>query len=166
MLAGLPIEWHMIGHLQRNKVRRTLPLIGLLQSCDNLSLIEAVDQSGGRGDAGRIACPDRGQRVGRCRQTRFPACGRRALPGAAGGADRSGSPRPDVHGQPGRRTGNGPPQILPSLRKLRDQLRENCPENVRLDELSMGMSGDYEVAIEEGATIVRVGSALFEGIDP
>ena len=45
LLAGLPIEWHMIGHLQRNKVRRTLPLIGLLQSCDNLGLIEAVDQA-------------------------------------------------------------------------------------------------------------------------
>ena len=51
------------------------------------------------------------------------------------------------------------------LRDLRDRLRANCPENIRLDELSMGMSGDYEVAIEEGATIVRVGSALFEGIE-
>ena len=51
-----------------------------------------------------------------------------------------------------------------ALRNLRDRLRANCPANIRLDELSMGMSGDYEVAIEEGATIVRVGSALFEGI--
>jgi hypothetical protein len=51
-----------------------------------------------------------------------------------------------------------------ALRILRDRLRALCPENIRLDELSMGMSGDYEVAIEEGATIVRVGSALFEGM--
>ncbi len=50
-----------------------------------------------------------------------------------------------------------------ALRELRDRLRGECPETVRLDELSMGMSGDFEVAIEEGATIVRVGSALFEG---
>jgi uncharacterized pyridoxal phosphate-containing UPF0001 family protein len=52
-----------------------------------------------------------------------------------------------------------------ALREQRDRLREYCPDNVRLDDLSMGMSGDFEVAIEEGATLVRVGSALFEGID-
>jgi len=51
-----------------------------------------------------------------------------------------------------------------ALRELRDRLRGSCCDRVSLDELSMGMSGDYEVAIEEGATIVRVGSALFEGI--
>jgi len=51
-----------------------------------------------------------------------------------------------------------------ALRQLRDRLKASCPDRVRLDELSMGMSGDYEVAIEEGATIVRVGSALFQGI--
>ena len=50
------------------------------------------------------------------------------------------------------------------LRQLRDRLQAACPAGVALDELSMGMSGDYEVAIEEGATIVRVGSALFEGL--
>lgn len=52
-----------------------------------------------------------------------------------------------------------------SLRELRDRLRGKCPPGVTLDELSMGMSGDFEAAIEEGATIVRVGSALFEGVD-
>ena len=51
-----------------------------------------------------------------------------------------------------------------ALRELRDRLRGVCPAGVTLDELSMGMSGDFPVAIEEGATIVRVGSALFEGI--
>ncbi len=51
-----------------------------------------------------------------------------------------------------------------ALRALRDRLRPRCPPGVTLDELSMGMSGDFEAAIEEGATIVRVGSALFEGI--
>ena len=52
-----------------------------------------------------------------------------------------------------------------ALRELRDRLRGVCPAGVTLDELSMGMSGDFPVAIEEGATIVRVGSALFEGIE-
>ena len=50
------------------------------------------------------------------------------------------------------------------LRKLRDRLRVNCPNNVSLDDLSMGMSGDFEIAIAEGATMVRIGSALFEGV--
>src|SRR5262249_9719278 len=52
------------------------------------------------------------------------------------------------------------------LRELRDRLRAVAPANVVLDELSMGMSGDLEVAIEEGATMVRIGSALFEGLPP
>ena len=51
------------------------------------------------------------------------------------------------------------------LRELRDSLLPNLPPAVSLAELSMGMSGDFEAAIEEGATIVRVGSALFEGIE-
>ncbi|QVQ26072.1 YggS family pyridoxal phosphate-dependent enzyme [Achromobacter deleyi] len=47
------------------------------------------------------------------------------------------------------------------LRELRDQLRQTAPQGVRLDDLSMGMSGDFEVAIEEGATVVRVGQAIY-----
>lgn len=47
------------------------------------------------------------------------------------------------------------------LRELRDQLRQDLPGGLSLDELSMGMSGDYEIAIEEGATVVRVGQAIF-----
>jgi hypothetical protein len=47
------------------------------------------------------------------------------------------------------------------LRELRNRLRQDLPEGIGLDELSMGMSGDYEIAIEEGATVVRVGQAIF-----
>jgi len=47
------------------------------------------------------------------------------------------------------------------LRQLREQLRQSAPATVQLDELSMGMSGDFEIAIEEGATVVRVGQAIF-----
>ena len=53
-----------------------------------------------------------------------------------------------------------------TLRELRDRLQCSAPPNIRLAELSMGMSGDYEISIEEGATLVRVGSALFEDIPP
>ncbi len=51
-----------------------------------------------------------------------------------------------------------------ALRTLRDELADIAPPNVNLRELSMGMSGDFEIAIAEGATIVRVGSSLFEGV--
>jgi uncharacterized pyridoxal phosphate-containing UPF0001 family protein len=51
-----------------------------------------------------------------------------------------------------------------ALRELRDRLSPACPPNVSLQDLSMGMSGDFEVAVEEGATLVRIGSALFEGM--
>jgi hypothetical protein len=53
-----------------------------------------------------------------------------------------------------------------AVRQLRDELSANAPEGVSLAELSMGMSGDYEIAIEEGATLVRVGSVLFEESEP
>ena len=52
-------------------------------------------------------------------------------------------------------------QCFTLLRCLRDQLRQSAPAGVGLDELSMGMSGDFEIAIEEGATVVRVGQAIF-----
>jgi uncharacterized pyridoxal phosphate-containing UPF0001 family protein len=52
-------------------------------------------------------------------------------------------------------------QCFVLLRTLRDRLRQDAPQGIGLDELSMGMSGDYEIAIEEGATVVRVGQAIF-----
>ena len=51
-----------------------------------------------------------------------------------------------------------------SVRELRDRLAPHCPPGIHLRELSMGMSGDFQIAIEEGATIVRIGSALLEGV--
>jgi uncharacterized pyridoxal phosphate-containing UPF0001 family protein len=51
-----------------------------------------------------------------------------------------------------------------NLRDLRDELQKSCPQGVVLSELSMGMTGDLEAAITEGATIVRVGTALFKGL--
>lgn len=52
-------------------------------------------------------------------------------------------------------------QCFIRLRNLRDRLQQNAPVGIGLDELSMGMSGDFEIAIEEGATVVRVGQAIF-----
>ena len=162
VLGELPIRWHMVGHLQRNKVRRTLPLVEMIQSADSPRLIEAIDRIAGElsrrvplllevnvsgeqakhgfGPAALEACLQELAGYGSI-QIRGLMC----MAGLDGGPEAA---RVD----------------FAKLRELRDRLRPQCPEGIALDELSMGMSGDYEVAIEEGATIVRIGSALFRGV--
>jgi uncharacterized pyridoxal phosphate-containing UPF0001 family protein len=143
--ADADIHWHLIGHLQTNKVRRTLPVISLIHSIDsdklldivnaeaalltkNIDVLLEVNVSGD--DAKHGLQPEQVQPLLE-RTTAWPFVARRNFA---------------------------------TLRLLRDRLIEVCPPEVSLSELSMGMSGDYEAAIEEGATMVRVGSALFEGV--
>lgn len=157
------VRWHMIGHLQRNKVEQTLPLVSLVHSGDSLRLITALDQAASK--IGRKASvlievnvsgdetkhgfrPDEIEPL----LPQLAALEHVAIPGLMCMAAREGDE--DV----ARRN-------FVQLRELRDRLRKDAPARISLDELSMGMSDDYEIAIEEGATIVRVGSALFEGID-
>ena len=161
-LADLQVHWHFIGHLQRNKIRRTLPLAAMIQSVDSPRLAEALEQTAAelslrvpillevntsRETAkGGFAPDDLEPELTKLAEYRhLEIRGLMCMAALEGGLDVA------------RRN-------FADLRTLRDRLRALCPENVRLDELSMGMSGDYEIAIEEGATIVRVGSALFEGI--
>jgi len=158
------VTWHMIGHLQRNKVRRTLPIAALLHSCDRVRLLEEINRVAGElGIASRILlevnisgdetkhgfAPDSLATV----IDKLPAYGNVNVGGLMAMAS--------LHGDlaAARRD-------FTRLRMLRDELSTQLPDGVDLDQLSMGMSRDFEVAIEEGATIVRVGSALFEGIEP
>jgi len=161
-LADRPIRWHMIGQLQRNKIRRTLPLVEMIHSAESARLVGAIDRIAGdlslrmplllevnvSGDETKHGFSPKEleaelSNLATCRNVEI-----RGLMCMAGlGTDAEGA-RGD----------------FAALRGLRDRLRVNCPSEVKLDELSMGMSGDYEVAIEEGATIVRVGSALYEGL--
>jgi len=161
-LAHLSIRWHMIGHLQRNKARRTVESLELLHSGDSLRLLEAVNEAVS------------GQ------QRQLPVL---IQVNVSGEASKHGfSPEEmssqlaaisqleslSVRGLMTMATLGASPddtrRDFERLRTLRDQLKTNCPDTIQLDELSMGMSGDFELAIEEGATLVRVGSALFEGI--
>jgi PLP dependent protein len=158
-LSDLPVRWHLIGHLQRNKVERTLPLVSMIHSVDSLRLLQALDaaaESLGRttpvllevnisGDAAKhgFAPAEMSERLaGISAFTRVQIRGLMAMAGLDGDADRA---RVDFR----------------NLRQLRDQLRE-FPGGANFSELSMGMSGDFEAAVEEGATIVRIGSALFD----
>jgi PLP dependent protein len=173
-LTDLPIRWHLIGHLQRNKVRRTLPLVSMIHSVDSDRLLATINEEGGAG--GEERGTGAGDRIrplavllevnvsGEAAKHGFApdliepfltqlagykhvrVCGLMCMAGLEGGLEAAG-------------------RDFAALRQLRDRLRPNCPPGVGLDHLSMGMSGDFEVAIEEGATIVRVGSALFEGAD-
>ncbi|MGI8977764.1 MAG: YggS family pyridoxal phosphate-dependent enzyme [Pirellulaceae bacterium] len=160
-LQALPVRWHAIGHLQRNKVERTLPLISLLHSGDSLQLLEAVSAAAVKqdrvvatllevnisGDAAKHGFAPHVLRSSLSTIAALPGiqvCGLMTMASLEGGNDRA------------RRD-------FASLRELRNELLVDCPPHVELQELSMGMTSDFVEAIEEGATIVRVGSALFEG---
>jgi pyridoxal phosphate enzyme (YggS family) len=159
-LSDLPIRWHLIGHLQRNKVRRTLPLAACIQSVDSVRLLQEISRESA--SFGRITNVLLEVNVsGDAAKHGFePAEIEPALPQIAA--------LPNIailglmtmaalDGGPGRAR-----RDFASLRELHDRLPSNCPASISLRELSMGMSGDFEIAIEEGATIVRIGSALFE----
>lgn len=162
-LQGQPIRWHLIGHLQRNKVARTLPLVHLIHSVDSRRLLDALDEAARRidqqadillevnvsGDAAKHGfAPDDLEPLlpDLPRYSALRVRGLMTMASLEGGLDTA---RRDFS----------------HLRTLRDRLRPKCPDGASMEALSMGMSGDYEIAIEEGATIVRIGSALFEGAE-
>lgn len=166
-LAGrLPApRWHLVGHLQRNKVRRTVETDALVHTLDSLRLLDTIDAEaarGGRvcdvlvevnlaGDPGRTGVDDEGARRIVAAAAGHPHVRIRGLMGMASvpdGGDSSSQAR----------------RQFARLRELRDRLQSECPHE-RLADLSMGMSGDYVEAILEGATLVRIGSALFEGLE-
>jgi len=161
-LRDLPVRWHMIGHLQRNKVRRTLPLVDMVESVDSPRLIAAIDRIGSE-IARRVPV-----------LLEVNVSGEAAKHGFAVDAveplfeELAAYRHVEIRGLMCMAGFGGSPddarRDFARLRRLRDRLRANCPQGIAMDELSMGMSGDYEVAIEEGATMVRVGSALFEGV--
>lgn len=163
-LPGEPIDWHFIGHLQRNKVRRTVPLVACLHSGDSLRLLEELNAE-----------------VQRASLPRFPVLlevnvsGDESKHGFAPGELEALWPalaalvHLEIRGLMGMAALEGGVDVarqnFQSLRECRDRLQKSDPKGIALAELSMGMSGDFEVAIEEGATMVRVGSSLFEGVE-
>jgi pyridoxal phosphate enzyme (YggS family) len=159
-LSDLQINWHFIGHLQRNKLRRTLPLIDLLHSGDSLRLLRAVSEFGVETDR------------------EFPVLLEVNVSGDASkhgfAADELRIAIPEIAALPNLKVkglmgmsslAGGLPQAaidFETLYLLRERLRQIAPENLELSELSMGMSDDFRAAISHGATMVRIGSALTE----
>lgn len=160
-LADEAIEWHLIGHLQRNKIARTLPRVRLVHSGDSLRLLKAIDAEAKRAVLAPIPVLIEVNISGDAAKHGFrPAELEPIGPELAGLSHLAIGGLMCMAGREGDL--DAARRDFAKLRLLRDRLRAVWPENMRLDELSMGMSGDFEVAIEEGATIVRIGSMLFE----
>ena len=159
-------RWHLIGHLQRNKLRRTLPLVSLLHSLDSLRLVDAIEAEAAAagivcetlvevnlaGDPGRTGVMEADLAAVLEAASRSPHLRVLGLMGMAA------VPDGETRGAAARRQ-------FARLRELRDTLVGRVPTATGLRELSMGMSGDFVEAILEGSTLVRVGSALWEGIE-
>lgn len=158
-LMGKSVEWHFIGHLQTNKAKYAVRLFDMIHSVNRMSLAEEINR---RASAAGVIC-------------------RVLIEVNLGGEDsKSGSPPEEAPGLIRAVAGmanlsiqglmtmapwyDDPEKARPcfaGLRTLRDRIvAENIP-NVTLRELSMGMTDDFEVAVEEGSTIVRIGRAIF-----
>jgi pyridoxal phosphate enzyme (YggS family) len=156
------VKWHLIGHLQRNKAEDVLPVASMIHSVDSVRLFDHLAKLG----QSMANCPRVLLEVnisGEASKDGFDGqsllkvwpqlreCESIEIAGLmtmAPLADNHEAARP----------------VFRALRELRDKLRIDSDGRRRLDELSMGMSGDFEIGIEEGATIIRIGSSLFEGL--
>jgi PLP dependent protein len=155
LLREAPLTWHFIGHLQTNKAKYAVRMFDLIHTVDSLRLALEID---------------------RCCRTLNRVQAVLIQVNVAGEATKSGAPP-----EKARELGaleciqvqglmtmppyfNEPERVRPffaELRRLRDRIREQALPNVRMHELSMGMTGDFEAAIAEGATLVRIGTAIF-----
>jgi len=160
-LPGL--RWHLIGHLQTNKARKASPAFAVIQSVDSIELLGKLDEAAEAAgtvpelliqvdlarEATKFGIPEAEvprlfDRATACRAVRV--VGLMTLPPAS---DTPEDARPWFR----------------RLRELRDQWLDAGVPDQMLRQLSMGMSGDLEIAVQEGATLVRVGTAIFGGRD-
>ncbi|MBI2834085.1 MAG: YggS family pyridoxal phosphate-dependent enzyme [Acidobacteria bacterium] len=154
--ADLPLHWHLVGHLQSNKARKAVGAFTCIHSVDSVDLLEKLDR----------AAADQGVRINALLQLNL-----------AGEATKSGAAAPELDrlleatekckaiAVTGLMTlppfVDNPEDARPFFRQLRQLRDRHRSGSVPLGELSMGMSHDLEVAVQEGATMVRIGTAIF-----
>ncbi|HEX5734235.1 MAG TPA: YggS family pyridoxal phosphate-dependent enzyme [Blastocatellia bacterium] len=153
------LRWHLIGHLQSNKARAAARAFDMIHSVDSADLARRLDRIAGE-EGRRLSILIQVDLAGEATKS---GADERALPeiiealDAAAHLDFRGlMTLPPFFESPERTR-----PYFRRLRELLEGLNEGRPEERRLSELSMGMSHDFEVAIEEGATMVRVGTAIF-----
>jgi len=150
-ILGRPVPWHLIGHLQSNKVRDAIELFDLIHSVDRLELARELERRAG----------DRGRVVDALLEVNVAD-----EPSKSGFAPDAVAPALEAVGGMTHLRVRGLMAIPPIVERAEDsrkwfQTLRGLAERHGLPELSMGMSADFEVAVEEGATMVRVGTAIF-----
>jgi PLP dependent protein len=159
LLSDLAIKWCIIGHLQTNKVKYITRFAHEFQALDSLKVAAELDK--------RLQAAGRGMDV-------------YVQVNSSGEASKFGLPPEDVEGFVSQLPDYASLRVkglmtlaifstdhervracFVRMRELQERLRQSAPAGLSFDELSMGMSGDFELAIEEGATVVRVGQAIF-----
>ena len=163
LLTGIPVSWHFIGHLQTNKAKYAVKMFDLIHSVDSVRLAEELDLQA--------------KKINKVQNILIQInIGKEKTKSGIGEED-----APDLINELPRFKNilvkglmvippyyDDPERVRPyfsALRNLRDSILSSIDSrllrNISLEELSMGMSGDFETAIEEGATLVRIGTALF-----
>ncbi|HHL51962.1 MAG TPA: YggS family pyridoxal phosphate-dependent enzyme [Flammeovirgaceae bacterium] len=161
---GLPkdIKWHFIGHLQRNKVKYLAPFVHLIHAVDSLRLLQTIEKEGRKHNR-VINCL---LQVHIAREESKFGLSDEGLFALIENAPWRDLPHVQVLGLMGMATfTDNKQQIRQEFRHLADlhrQLaRQELPANVKMQELSMGMSNDYQIALDEGSTMIRIGTAIF-----
>jgi pyridoxal phosphate enzyme (YggS family) len=154
-----PIEWHMIGHLQRNKAKVAVELFDVIESLDNIALARELDKEGKKHGKTIRAFIE----MNLAGEESKTGVAKNELPALLDEVAKLTNL--NVEGlmtvPPSRDNLDELRPYFRELRELRTKLNELNIQNVNPTELSMGMTHDFVVAIEEGATIVRIGTALF-----
>ena len=160
---GDRFEWHFIGHVQRRKARIIVPRVTLVHSVDSVRLIEEISRRAPEGGSDvllQVNVADEESKYG-VSEDEVEALLEAAVGTGAGVRVRGFMTIAPLVEDP-----EDVRYVFAKLRAIRDRLRESWSPHFDLSELSMGMSGDYEVAVEEGATVVRIGRMLIEEDGP
>jgi pyridoxal phosphate enzyme (YggS family) len=156
------IEWHMIGHLQSNKVKYIASFINMIHSVDSIKLLEEINKQGLKSNR-TISCLLQVHIAEE--ETKFGFSPEEVLQFLESNGP-SEMNNVTVSGLMGMATlTDDADQVRREFKGLKDLFEKlktsPLPAGVAMKELSMGMSGDYKIAIEEGSTLIRVGSAIF-----
>lgn len=155
------IEWHFIGHLQRNKVKYIAPFVSLIHGVDSLRLLVEVNKQAIKNNRViecllQVFIADEETKFGLSRDelneliqsTEFKALENIKVIGLMGMATNTDN-KEQIRSE------------FAGLRSLFEELKDSSFQNLEMREISMGMTGDYQIACEEGSTMVRIGSAIF-----
>ena len=158
-LSDLDIVWHFIGHLQSNKAKYAVRLFDMIHSVDSLKLARELDQQAAKNGKVQdiLIQVNTGKEASKSGVYEEEALNLVRQAGRMEHVCIKGLMTLPPYF-------NAPEKVRPyfrALRELRDRIRDEALPGVSMDELSMGMTGDFEAAIQEGATLVRIGTAIF-----